>query len=50
MSAPEELPYSRIVGKSGRFYDTMMTLPELRIEIDRARRENKIDKLLINNQ
>lgn len=50
LSAPDDLPYSRIVGKSGRFYDIKLSLDELRKEVSRAKREAKLSQLLVQSQ
>lgn len=48
--APDHLPYSRIVTKSGRFYDIKLSFKELREKINRARQEQERRRLLIISQ
>ena len=50
LDAPDDLPYSRIVGKSGRFYDIKLPLEKLRMKIENARKKEHIYKLLIQSQ
>ena len=48
--APDHLPYSRIVTKSGRFYDINLSYKELREKVARARKEQERMHLIIISQ
>ncbi len=44
---PEELSYSRIIGKSGRYYDINLTFRELQQRIRKAKKDNYVAQLIV---
>jgi hypothetical protein len=49
LSAPDDLPYSRIIGKSGRFYDINLPSPELRSRIKKAMQQMDYQEFIKNS-
>lgn len=47
ISHPKELSYSRIVGKSGRYYDINLSFKDLQFRVHRAKQDKYYKQLII---